>query len=82
MLQIQELAIAIIAKNINPTVLNTDFLKYTGVIPSDWELERSPVYANGVAQIIFSNGLAIVAQPNRITSKTCRKYKLLKLPLN
>lgn len=66
-LQIQELAIAIIAKNLNPTVLNPDFLKYTGVVPSDWELGRAPVYANGMAQIVFNNGLAIVAQSNRIT---------------
>ncbi|BAY22174.1 hypothetical protein NIES2100_19370 [Calothrix sp. NIES-2100] len=65
-LLLQELAIAIAAKNLNPTVLNPDFLKYTGVVPSDWELGRSPVYANGIAQITFSNGLSIVAQSNRI----------------
>jgi hypothetical protein len=65
-LLLQELAIAIAAKNLNPTVLNPDFLKYTGVVPSDWELGRPPVYANGIAQIIFSNGLSIVAQSNRI----------------
>ena len=65
-LVVQELAIAIAAKNLNPTVVNPDFLKYTGVVPSDWELARSPVYANGIAQIVFSNGLSIVAQPNRM----------------
>ncbi|BAY62116.1 hypothetical protein NIES22_21830 [Calothrix brevissima NIES-22] len=63
---LQELAIAIAAKNLNPTVLNPDFLKYTGVIPGDWELGRPPVYSNGIAQMVFSNGLSIVAQPNRI----------------
>ncbi|WP_228059627.1 hypothetical protein [Plectonema radiosum] len=41
-LELQELvmpaaggAIAIAAKNLNPTVLNPDFLKCTGIIPTD-----------------------------------------------
>jgi hypothetical protein len=65
-LEIQELAIAIAAKNLNPGVFNPDFLKYTGIVPKDWELAKPPVYSNGVAQILFSNGLAIFAQPNQI----------------
>ncbi|MBD2693710.1 hypothetical protein [Anabaena catenula] len=65
--EIQELAIVIIAKNLNPTVLTPDFLKYTGVVPADWELAKQPVYTNGVVQIFFTNGLGIVAQPNSVT---------------
>ncbi|WP_071188184.1 hypothetical protein [Trichormus sp. NMC-1] len=65
--EIQELAIVIIAKNLNPTVLTPDFLKYTGVIPADWELAKQPAYTNGVVQIFFTNGLGIVAQPNSVT---------------
>ncbi|MDJ0620793.1 MAG: hypothetical protein QNJ63_29330 [Calothrix sp. MO_192.B10] len=66
-LEIQELAIAIAAKNLNPTVLNPDFLKYSGIVPQDWEFARQPVYTNGLVQILFNNGLGIVAQSNRIT---------------
>jgi hypothetical protein len=65
--EIQELAIAINAKNLNPNVINADFLKYTGIVPADWELSRQPVYANGLVQIFFSTGVGIVAQPNSIT---------------
>lgn len=65
--EIQELAIAINAKNLNPTVLNHDFLKYTGIIPADWELARQPVYTNSVVQLFFNTGLGIVAQPNSVT---------------
>jgi hypothetical protein len=66
-LEIQELAIAIIAKNLNPTVINPDFLKYTGIIPADWELAKQPVYTNGVVQIFFTTGVGIIAQPNNVT---------------
>ncbi len=65
-LQIQELAIAIAAKNLNPNVLNVDFLKYGNIISSDWELARNPVYTKNLTQLIFQNGIAIIAQPNRI----------------
>jgi hypothetical protein len=66
-LQIQELAIAITAKNLNPTVINPDFFKYAGIVPADWELAKQPVYTNTLVQILFNNGLGIIAQPNRIT---------------
>jgi hypothetical protein len=65
-LTLQELAIAITAKNLNPTVLNPDFLKYTDIIPSDWEPARPPIYTNQSVQIVFQSGVAIVAQPNRV----------------
>ncbi|MBD2294729.1 hypothetical protein H6G06_14875 [Anabaena sphaerica FACHB-251] len=65
--EIQELAIAITAKNLNPTVLTPDFLKYTGIIPADWELAKQPIYTNGVVQIFFTTGVGIVAQPNSVT---------------
>ncbi|MBK1990320.1 hypothetical protein A0J48_022810 [Sphaerospermopsis aphanizomenoides BCCUSP55] len=65
--EIQELAIAITAKNLNPTVITPDFLKYTGIVPAEWELARQPVYTNGVLQIFFTNGVGIVAQPNSVT---------------
>jgi len=63
----QELAIALAVNNLNPTVLNPDFLKYSGVISENWELARPPVYSNQCVQLVFQSGVAIVAQPNRIT---------------
>jgi hypothetical protein len=65
--EIQELAIAITAKNLKPTVLTPDFLKYTGIIPEDWELAREPVFNNFVVQLFYKTGVGIVAQPNNIT---------------
>ncbi len=62
----QEIAIVIAVKIQNPTMLNEDFLKQTGIIPIDWQLEREPVYSDRVAQIMFANGFSIVAQPDRL----------------
>ena len=63
---VQEFVIVIAAKNNNPTLLTPDFLKYTGIVPADWELARSPIANNRVAQITFQNGISIVAETNRV----------------
>lgn len=66
-IDIQELAITIAAKGLNPTILNLDFLKYSGIIPSDWELARQPVLNARAAQLSFKSGVNIVAQPGSVT---------------
>lgn len=65
-LQIQELAITIAAKNHNPAVLTADFLKHSGIVPEDWELAQQPVTSSRASQVIFQNGVNIIAQPNQI----------------
>lgn len=65
-LQTQELAIAITAKNLNPNIVNLDFLTYSNIISSEWELARQPIYTKNLTQLVFQSGIAIVAQPNRI----------------
>jgi hypothetical protein len=65
-LNIQELAIAIAAKQHNPTILTPDFLKYSGIVPGDWELARQPILTNSASQVSFQNGISITAEVNRI----------------
>ncbi|MEH1863766.1 MAG: hypothetical protein V7K69_01820 [Nostoc sp.] len=65
-LNIQEIAIAIVAKQYNPTILTPDFLKYSGIVPIEWELAQQPVLTNSNAQVVFQNGISIIAQVNRI----------------
>jgi len=65
-IQTQELAIAITAKNLNPNIINLDFLTYSNIISPEWELARQPVYTKNLTQLVFQNGIAIVAQTNRI----------------
>jgi hypothetical protein len=63
---VQEIAIVIAVATQNPTILNEDFLKQSGIIPTDWKLARDPVYTDRVAQIVFENGFSIAAQPDRV----------------
>ncbi|MGF1481143.1 MAG: hypothetical protein ACFB4I_16945 [Cyanophyceae cyanobacterium] len=62
----QELAIAVTAKNFNPTMLSVEFLKASGIIPSDWETAKPPVINSRNAQLNFKNGVSIVAQPQTV----------------
>jgi hypothetical protein len=65
-LSLQELAIVVSTPNQNPSVINLEFLKYSGVIPMEWELARAPIYTNQASQLVFQNGVALAAQPDRV----------------
>lgn len=65
--EIQELAITIAAKNLNPTILSEEFLKFSGIVPEDWELAKQPILGPNGAQVTFQNGVSIVAQPRTVT---------------
>ena len=66
-LDIKDLSIVIAVKDHNPNILTPDFLKGTGVMPTDWELARPPVLSARSTKIIFKNGIKIEAQPGTIT---------------
>ena len=65
--EIEEIAIIIAAKNLNPGMLSPDFLKVSGIIPQDWELARKPVANPRLVQLSFKNGVNMIAQPGTIT---------------
>lgn len=65
-LEIQEFVIAIAVKQQNPTVLTADFLKYSGIVPNEWELARPPILTNAAAQVVYQNGVSVVAEVNRV----------------
>ncbi|GAA6617250.1 hypothetical protein [Scytonema sp. NUACC26] len=63
----EELAIALIANQFASTTLQLDFLKMSGILPPDWELQKQPVLTATVSQLNFKNGVNIVAQARSIT---------------
>ncbi|MBD2452236.1 hypothetical protein H6G76_35085 [Nostoc sp. FACHB-152] len=65
-LTVQEFGIVIAVKNHQPTILNPDFLKSSGIVPTDWELARQTIFTNHVVQITYTSGINIVSEPNRI----------------
>ncbi len=80
---IQELALSLTAKNHSPTLLNSDFLKHSGIVPADWELARPPIFSPQISQVAFTNGTNIVAQSNAITfieSLNSKSQETAKIP--
>jgi hypothetical protein len=65
-LWVKEIAIAIATQSPTPAVLNLEFLKYSGIIPSGWELVQPPVQTAATTQLIFNSGVTLLSQPNRI----------------
>ena len=77
---IQEAAIAISAKQLNPTLLSEEFLKFSGIVPNDWQLSRQPVLNSRLSQLSFKNGVSIAAQPQTVSfSETIGSKELKEL---
>ncbi|MEH2058167.1 MAG: hypothetical protein V7K97_18795 [Nostoc sp.] len=63
----EELAIAITAKNHNPTLLTPDFLICSGIVPSNWELLEPPILDSQMCRVQFTNSTIISAQVDTVT---------------
>jgi hypothetical protein len=63
---LQELGIVVAMQQPNPSLVTVEFLKLSGIIPSDWQLAREPINNDNLSQLLFTNGVNIVAEPNRI----------------
>jgi hypothetical protein len=64
-LEVQELALVIAVKQQDPSLLTPDFLRYSGIVPQEWELSRQPVRSQQVAQVSYQNGISVLAYPDR-----------------
>ncbi len=79
---IEEVSIIIAAQDLTPTMMSQDFLKFSGIIPKEWELSQQPVLNPNFAQLNFKNGVNINAQPRSITiSESLGSKKLEELNL-
>jgi hypothetical protein len=63
---LQELGIVVAMQQPNPNLVTAEFLKLSGIIPTDWQLDREPVSTDRISQLLFTNSVRIVAEPNRI----------------
>jgi len=66
-LEIRDFSIVVVADNHSPSILNPDFLKYNHIVPTDWELAMPPICIPPLSQVVFKNGVNIVAQSDRVT---------------
>jgi hypothetical protein len=65
-LDVQELSLVIAVERQDPSLLTPDFLRYSNIIPQDWELSRQPVRSQQAAQVSYQNGVSLLAYPDRI----------------
>lgn len=64
---IEEISIIIAAEGLSPTMMSQEFLKFSGIIPQEWELAQQPILNPNFARLNFTNGIGIDAQPRSIT---------------
>jgi hypothetical protein len=64
---VHELAIVFAVRDSTPQSLHLDFLKYTGVVPADWQLAQPPIRNQQFNRLIFQNDVHIVAQAHSLT---------------
>lgn len=65
--EVRDFSIVVVAENQNPSILNPDFLKYNHIVPADWELAMPPICTPAVSQVVFKNGVNIVAQSDKVS---------------
>ncbi|MDY6781581.1 MAG: hypothetical protein SW833_03340 [Cyanobacteriota bacterium] len=65
--EIQEVAIAFYAQTLDPKLAQLDFLKFSGILPKDWELKSTPLLQDNLTQLVFTNGITLTAQPRVVT---------------
>jgi hypothetical protein len=65
--EIKEVSLTLVIAQLDPSMLTEQFLKFSGIIPNDWELARQPVVGKAGTQLVFKNGVSLVAQPQSVT---------------
>lgn len=63
---IEEVSLVIAAQDLSPMMVSYEFLKSSGTIPQNWELAQQPVLNPNFAQLNFTNGVSINAQPRTL----------------
>ncbi len=63
---LQELGIVVAMQQPNQNLVTAEFLKLSGIIPLDWQLAREPINNDRSSRLLFTNGISINAEANRI----------------
>ncbi len=63
---IQDVMIVINTQDHDATILSPEFLKYSGIVPPDWELAQQPIRSPQTSQVVYQNAINIAAQRNSV----------------
>ncbi len=66
MINVQEIAIVVVANGNTPITLNAEFLKYGGIVPEDWELAKAPICSAQGSQVTYQAGVNLISLPDRL----------------
>jgi hypothetical protein len=65
-LTIQDLALIFTVQRQDPTILSSEFLSHSGIVPSEWEVAQRPIRTPQSSQVRYQNGIKIAAVPNQV----------------
>jgi hypothetical protein len=66
-INLQELAFVIAVREIDATLITPEFLKYSQIVPSTWEVAGQSERSFQGSRVTFQNGVTVIAQPQRIS---------------
>ena len=59
------LSVVLIAANVEPSIINPDFLRHNDIVDPDLQTEQPLISTPVFSQVAFEGGLSVVAQPDR-----------------
>lgn len=59
------LSVVLIADNVDPSMINPDFLRHNGIVDPGLQTGQPPVSTPVFSQVILERGLSVVARPDR-----------------
>lgn len=59
------LSVVLIADNVDPSMINPDFLRHNDIVDPGLQTGQSPVSTPVLSQVTFERGLSVVARPDR-----------------
>lgn len=65
-LALVELAVVLVARSNNPSILNPDFLRFNGIVSEGCDVAQSPISTPAFSQVVFKNGVTVTADPGRV----------------
>lgn len=60
-----EFSVVLVADQVEPSMINPDFLRHSGIVEAGLEVAEPPISIPVFAQVIYTNGLEIRAEPSR-----------------
>lgn len=65
MIELTHFSVVVLAQTHNPTILNPDFLRNTGIVPGEYKIKNF-ICTPPIAQVIYEEGISVIAEFEKI----------------